>query len=181
MPQTYSTKVAHQSANFQICHCSHEKLLMSFLEPRAISTSNTASLFSVMLPNSSVLFHLKRYMLWTKGAHQSTVFQIFDWSKVHSIPRRRGVVVITTAQLHSTKPEIRFCAGSNPARGVSEIRDGEDLWQWSRLKIRLNAFRRSTIPQKQFITIIIIILMPLLKLQGQGLFKHRITVQCHER
>ena len=33
----------------------------------------------------------------------------------------------TTAQLHSTKPELRFCAGSNPARGVSEIRDGEDL------------------------------------------------------
>ena len=53
----------------------------------------------------------------------------------------------TTAQLHSTKPELRFCAGSNPARGVSEIRDGEDLWQWSRLEIRLNTFRRSTIPQ----------------------------------
>ena len=31
---------------------------------------------------------------------------------------RRGVVVITTAQLHSTKPELRFCAGSNPARGM---------------------------------------------------------------
>ena len=40
---------------------------------------------------------------------------------------RRGVVVITTAQLHSTKPELRFCAGSNPARGVLEIHDGEDL------------------------------------------------------
>ena len=40
---------------------------------------------------------------------------------------RRGVAVITTAQLHSKKPELRFCTGSNPARGVSEIRDGEDL------------------------------------------------------
>ena len=40
---------------------------------------------------------------------------------------RHGVVVITIAQLHSTKPELRFCAGSNPAHGVSEIRDGEDL------------------------------------------------------
>ena len=70
---------------------------------------------------------------------------------------RRGVAVIITAQLHSTKPELRFCAGSNPARGVSEIRDGEDLRQWSRLEIRLNAFRRSTIPQKQSIIIIIII------------------------
>ena len=40
---------------------------------------------------------------------------------------RGGVVVITTAQLHSTKPELWFYAGSNPASGVSEIRDGEDL------------------------------------------------------
>ena len=67
----------------------------------------------------------------------------------------RGVVVITTAQHYSTKPQLRFCTGSNPAHGLSEIRDGEDLWQWSQLEIRLNAFRRSTIPQKQFIIIII--------------------------
>ena len=39
----------------------------------------------------------------------------------------RGVVVLTTAQLHSTKPELRFCVGSNPARGISKIHDGEDL------------------------------------------------------
>ena len=63
---------------------------------------------------------------------------------------RLGVVAITAAQLHSTKSKLRFCAGSNLARGLSEIRDGEDLWQWSRLEIRLNAFRRSTISQKQF-------------------------------
>ena len=50
---------------------------------------------------------------------------------------RHGVVVIATAQLHSSKSELRFCAGSNPARVVSEIRDGEDLWQWSWLEIRL--------------------------------------------
>ena len=37
-----------------------------------------------------------------------------------------GVVVITTAQRHSTKPQLRLCAGSNHARGVLEIRDGED-------------------------------------------------------
>ena len=43
----------------------------------------------------------------------------------------------TNAQLNSLKSELRFCAGSNPARGLSEIRDGEDLWQWSRLEIRL--------------------------------------------
>ena len=38
----------------------------------------------------------------------------------------RGVVVITTAQLHSTKPKLRFCAGSYPACGKLEICDGED-------------------------------------------------------
>ena len=72
---------------------------------------------------------------------------------VHDHMRRGGrcAVVITIAQLHLTKPELRFCTGSNPARGVSEIRDGEDFWQLSRLEIGLNAFLRSTIPQKQFI------------------------------
>ena len=72
--------------------------------------------------------------------------------EIHTL--RHGVVVITTTQLHSTKSELRFCTVSNPAHGVSEIHDGEDLWQWSRLEIRLKAFRRSTIPQKQFIIII---------------------------
>ena len=61
---------------------------------------------------------------------------------------------ITTAQFHSTKPELRFCTDSSPACSVSEIHDGEDLWLWSRLEIRQNAFRRSTIPQKQLIIII---------------------------
>ena len=39
----------------------------------------------------------------------------------------RGAVVTTTAQLHSTKPELRLCGGSNPASGVSEICDDENL------------------------------------------------------
>ena len=40
---------------------------------------------------------------------------------------RRGVVAITTTQLHSIKSEFRFCAGSNPIRGLSEVCDGGDL------------------------------------------------------
>ena len=75
-----------------------------------------------------------------------TIFILTKWC--------HRVVIINTAQLHSAKPELRFWAGSNPARGVSEIPVGEDLWQWFRLEIRLNAFRRSTIPQKQFIMMI---------------------------
>ena len=49
------------------------------------------------------------------------------WRRGVVVLWRRGVVVMTTAQLPSTKFELRFCADSNPARGVSEIRDGEDL------------------------------------------------------
>ena len=41
--------------------------------------------------------------------------------------QRCGVVVFSTAELHSTKPELKFCTGSNPAHGVSEIHDCEDL------------------------------------------------------
>ena len=39
-----------------------------------------------------------------------------------------GVVVIAAAPLHSAKSELRFWAGSNPACGMPQIRDGEDLW-----------------------------------------------------
>ena len=39
----------------------------------------------------------------------------------------RSVVVIITAQFRSSKPELRFCAGSNPSCGVLEIRDRENL------------------------------------------------------
>ena len=40
---------------------------------------------------------------------------------------RSGVALITTAQLHSKKSLLKFCAGSNPARGVSEVCDGANL------------------------------------------------------
>ena len=43
---------------------------------------------------------------------------------------RRGVVVVTTAQVHSTKSELRFSADLNPDRGMSEIGDGENGPGW---------------------------------------------------
>ena len=67
-------------------------------------------------------------------------------------------MVITTAQLHSTKPAVKFCTDLNRACNALEICNGEDLWQWSWIEIRLNAFHWSTIPQKEFIIIIIIII-----------------------
>ena len=69
------------------------------------------------------------------------------------------VLVNTIKQLHSTKPEFDFCTVSNPARGLSQIYNDQNPWQWFRLEIRLLAFCRSTIPQKQFIIIIIIIII----------------------
>ena len=53
------------------------KFVMSFLEPRVGCSSNFVSLFSVMRDDSSVLFPLKLYIVWTKGAHQSANFQTF--------------------------------------------------------------------------------------------------------
>ena len=47
--------------------------------------------------------------------------------KFYHVSWHLDVVVISTAQLHSTKHELRFCVGSNPACGVSEICNGEDL------------------------------------------------------
>ena len=46
------------------------KFLLSFLEQRFSFSSNFASLFNVMRHNSSVLFHLNLYMLWSEEAHQ---------------------------------------------------------------------------------------------------------------
>ena len=85
-------------------------------------------------------------------------------------------MVITNAQLHSTKPELRFCTGSNPACGVSEIRNGKNLWQWSQLEMRLNTFRRSTIPPKQFIMQLNYSHLKILKLKIHSLFL--VTLFC---
>ena len=60
---------------------------MSFLEPRVKFSSNFASLFNAMRHNSSVLFHLDLYMLWTKETHQKANVQTFDCShKIYQIP-----------------------------------------------------------------------------------------------
>ena len=60
------------------------------------------------------------YIMWNSAV-------VVQWLSLLYILWPRGVAVITTAQLHSTKPELKFCAGSIPARGASEIHDGEDL------------------------------------------------------
>ena len=107
---------------------------------------------------------------------KAIIFQFFEWSEKSVIKKQtmkknnKGTTETISAPRVSHKfwetlhynysgaVMSWFCAGSNPDRDVSDIYDGENLWQWFRLEIRLNAFRRSTIPQKQFIIISIIII-----------------------
>ena len=65
------------------------------------------------------------------------------------------VVLQWLSLLHNFIQETKVQRKFKSCLGVSEIRNGEDLWQWSRLEIRLNAFRQLTISQKQFIIIFI--------------------------
>ena len=52
-----------------------------------------------------------------------------------------GVVAVTTAQHHSTKPQLRFCTGSNLSCTMLDICDGENLLKWSQMETRLHAVR----------------------------------------
>lgn len=52
----------------------------------------------------------------------------------------RGVVFVITAQLKSTKAELRFCISSIPTHGLLQVCDDKKLRQWFCLKIRLVAF-----------------------------------------
>ena len=53
---------------------------MSFSKPQVRFPLNFTLSFSVMTHNCSEVFSLKHYILWTKGAHQSTILQTFQYS-----------------------------------------------------------------------------------------------------
>ena len=54
------------------------KFLVSFLKPRVNFSSTFVLLLSVFRHNSSVLFYLNLYKLWTKGFNQCANFQTFN-------------------------------------------------------------------------------------------------------
>ena len=135
-------------------------------------TKKVNSIIQFYIFKLGIKFHLKLTILtiWNKfsqkGYFQSKAekvniaieFCIFElktdnFDFLDQICPKRAFL-ITTAQLHSWKPEFRFCIGSNPAYSVLEIRDGEDLWQWSWLEIRLCLLLVNH-TTKQFIIIII--------------------------
>ena len=55
-----------------------------------------------------------------------TLFIVETSKFIFGVLWSRRVVVITAAQHHTTKSELRFCEGSNHACDVSEIPEGED-------------------------------------------------------
>ena len=65
-------------------------------------SSNIASRFSVMTRNFSVIFYLKRYVLWSKRAHYSAAFETLEcWVKIRLIPH---VIFQSTSQFL-----LKFC------------------------------------------------------------------------
>ena len=66
-------------SDFWVIGWKFTKFLMSYLKPQVSFSLNFASLFNIMGDKSSVLFWLKFYMIFTKGAHDSAKFQTFDY------------------------------------------------------------------------------------------------------
>ena len=90
--------------------------------------------FSVLIKKMSL-----KLLIYDKTTNTVKIHQQLNKCRHHA-------VVITTAQLHSTKSELRFWAASTPVRSVLEICNSENLWQWPMLKIRLISFCWSIIP-----------------------------------
>ena len=64
-------------------------------------------------------------LIWCSKSSDIYYLQYFIWELGY-----HGVVVITTAQLYSIDLEPSVNAGSNLACKLSDICDGENLWQW---------------------------------------------------
>ena len=86
-------------------------------------SGKTNALFNLIKKQDDI----DKYYLYAKDLSEPKYDFLIKKRKDVGIKHLNDPVVITTAQLHSTKPELRFCAGLNPAHGVPEIRDGEDL------------------------------------------------------
>ena len=119
--------------DYNIILCLFQKNFISFL-PGFIFSSLIPS-FSFVMPSkrtqnsfTTTRQILNAFLILISYLYLFTVpLFTFNWLYAGAV-WRHGVVVITAAQLYSTKHELRLCAGSNAAWGVSEIRDGEDLW-----------------------------------------------------
>ena len=74
------TKRTHRKEIFRLLSDWVKIHQIPHLKPQVSFSLTFASLFSVMRDNSSVLFQLKLYLIWTKGTHQSAKFHTLDCS-----------------------------------------------------------------------------------------------------
>ena len=105
-------KWSHHRPNFdifQVLWWRFAIFLMPFSKPHVSFCSNFASFFRVMKDHSSVLFWVKRYILYTKGTSQSEIFDNFKCSghqfKIHKIL----VIFEITNQFFFESCIIRHC------------------------------------------------------------------------
>ena len=112
------------------------RLLWSMSSTAAtVSWASTVTIF----PELFLIAKIPRIILNSHVFLKFLVFLMNNWFwRTFPIRNVEPWCSSTTAQFHSTKPELRFCADSNPSRGVSEICSNEDLWQWLQLRIKLN-------------------------------------------
>ena len=100
-----------------------ETLIKTVTKSKAhfVQTSTITKLFIKWIKVQILLVQILGFKC--KNLQLSSISSIFSWNLSHS----RGVLVMTAGQFYSTKPELRFCAGSIPVHGVSKVCHGEDL------------------------------------------------------
>ena len=78
--------------------------------------------------------------VWYKAADES--FKALTYYELcTAFFQKYAVVVMITAQLHSTKSKHRFCRGSNSARDVLKICNGEHTRHWFHLEMIWNEMK----------------------------------------
>ena len=129
------------------------------------------SLFNVMTHNSSEIFQLKHYILWTRMAHQCPIFQAFECFNESS----------PNFSCHFLNHKVRIY--SNFASLFSAMKDNSSVFfqlkphiLWTKIAHRSEIFgllsgwvKIHQIPHVIFET------------TSQFFFKLCITLQCHER
>ena len=75
------SQLQHTFLNFRVLGSEFLKFLMSILKREVNSSSIFVSFFIVMKHNTSVIFKLINFLLWTKGPHQCSNFSPFECSR----------------------------------------------------------------------------------------------------
>ena len=106
--------------------------LQCSLLPSTLTCQYKHDTIQISSPESTLTFICSAFLLLASWKHygysQNYLVTITKYSAFNDIHMKHKSFVFCKDQPHSTKPELRFCAGSNPTRGVSEIPNDGDLW-----------------------------------------------------